>query len=266
MIIYKVENKKSGKVYIGQTIYDLTKRTNQHLKKSERPKSKFHKALKSYGVENFNWVVLDTAKSKDELNKKEIKYIQEYNSIENGYNMVEGGTGGYNQFAVKSNRKKREGKTWEEIYTPNGLKKMQKVKDNLRKLGRLHGLHTLDKEQRINFAKMGNKARTEKGYRHTEETIEKIKKSNQGKTVSEETKQLISKKTKEAMKNVDWDSLMEKALIGRKNYWNKKHQEDRDRILELKNQGLKVKEIVAKLDISIPTYYKRLKEIENYKK
>jgi hypothetical protein len=42
MIIYKVENKISGKVYIGQTIHTLETRKNTHLKMVEVGKSKFY--------------------------------------------------------------------------------------------------------------------------------------------------------------------------------------------------------------------------------
>jgi len=58
MIIYKCENKISGKVYIGQSVKSLEDRKEQHIKKSNSPKSKFHKALKSYGVDNFNWEII----------------------------------------------------------------------------------------------------------------------------------------------------------------------------------------------------------------
>lgn len=272
MIVYKVENKKSKKVYIGQTKYDLSRRIEEHIKSSKNPKSKFHKALKSYGVENFDWVVLDTAKSKDELNKKEIKYIQEYNSIENGYNMVEGGTGGYNKFAVNVN-KKRKGKSWEEIYTKDGLEKMEVVRKKFGQVG-IDYLNTLTKKQRVEIARMGAYGLMKSGYKHSEETKEKISESQKGityedrlgKKEAEKRKKLISQRTKEAMKNLDWDTMMEKALEGRKKYWDKTHEEQRNKIIEYKSQGLKVKEIVAKLDISLPTYYKRVKEIENNKK
>jgi group I intron endonuclease len=266
MIVYKVENKKSKKVYIGQTIKDLEERKREHIKSSTRGKSKFHKALKSYGVENFDWVVLDTAKSKDELNKKEIKYIQEYNSIENGYNMVEGGTGGYNKFAVEANKKKL-GKKLKDIVSPEMY---DRAIDGRRK-GFNNGISEytfdkLDKKRMTEIARMGAYGKMKSGYKHSKETIEKIKKSNQGKEISEETKQLISQRTKEGMKNLDWDTMMEKALEGRKRYWDKTHEEHRQKIMEYQSQGLKVKEIVARLDISLPTYYKRVNEIENNKK
>jgi group I intron endonuclease len=274
MIIYKVENKISGKVYIGQTIHTLKVRKNAHLKMIEVGKSKFYKALKSYGVDNFDWVVIDTAITKDELNKKEIHYIREYNSIENGYNMVEGGAGGYNDYAVIANKKKM-GKPLSEIVSPE----MYEQSIEGRKRGFKNGLShytfdKIDKEKQREIARKGAYKLVEMGYTHSEETKKKISEAQKGITfedrygveVANIQKQIISQKTKEAMKTVDWDSLMEKALEGRKIYWDTKHSADKDKILELKQKGYKVKHICAELDISTPTYYKRLKELEKIHK
>lgn len=263
MIIYIARNKTNQKVYIGQTSYDLQKRIDEHIRISKSPKSKFHKAIKSYGFQNFDWEIIDTAKTKEDLNEKEIKYIQQYNSMENGYNMVEGGTGGYNQYAVEANKKKR-GKQLKDIVSTDMY---EKAMDG-RKRGFNNGLinytfDKLDKKTMKDIARKGAYGLMKTGYTHSKETIEKIRKSNQNKKISEETKQLISERTKEGMKNVDWDSLMKKALDSRKEYWDKVHETHRNKIMEYHFQGLKVKQIIAKLDVSYPTYYKRLKELKN---
>jgi group I intron endonuclease len=264
MIIYIAKNKLSGKFYIGQTSYDLQKRIDEHIRLSKSPKSKFHKAIKSYGSHNFDWEIIDTAKTKEELNEKEIKYIQKYNSIENGYNMVEGGIGGYNQYAVEANKKKRKGKTYEQIYSSTEIVKKLKNshKERISEHNKIYGFDKLDKQTMKDIARKGAYGLMKTGYKHSKETIEKIRKSNQNKEVSEETKELISQRTKAAMKNLNWDKIMEKALEGRKKYWDNAHEEQRNKILEYKSQGLKVKEIVAKLNVSLPTYYARIKELK----
>lgn len=260
MIIYKVTNNISGNIYIGQTVKSLEERKHSHIISSKNPKSKFHKALKSYGADNFNWEVIDTANSKDELNQKEIHYITEYNSMENGYNMVSGGNGGYNEFAIKSNRL-RNGKSRNDFMKPEAVVKMKMVSEE-------NGIRLADytknrpKSERIRIAKLGNKTRTMNGYKHSEETIEKIRQSQIGKVISEETKKLISNRTKEAMKSVDRDLLGKKSVEARKKYWDNKHQQDRQMILKLKANGYSVKKICAELDISTPTYYKRLNELK----
>lgn len=262
MIIYKAQNKISGKCYIGQTTKSLDTRKEQHIKFSKTKNSIFYNALRSYGEENFTWEIIEHVDSRKKMNEREIYYINEYDSIQNGYNMVDGGTGGYNEYAVIANRKKRKGKTYEEIYSPTGLKVMKQVAKNFGKIGADY-TRSLSKEKLSEMGKRRNKIRTMSGYKHSEETKQKIKQGNSGKVRSEETKQLISERTKEAMAKLDNDEIQRKAAIGRKKYWNKKHEYDRTRILELKRMGTPVKRIVAELDVSLPTYYARLRELQS---
>lgn len=97
MGIYKFENKINGKVYIGQSI-SLEQRYQSHYNnhKNENTQdydTKFYRALRKYGFENFNYEILESADyfSKEELNEKEIKWIAYYNSYEEGYNSNRGG-------------------------------------------------------------------------------------------------------------------------------------------------------------------------------
>lgn len=97
-VIYKIENNINNKVYIGQTIntngfngrysYNLEENThNEHLKNS----------ILKYGIENFNIdKEFDIANSQEELDEKEIYWIEYYNSTDPnfGYNKKEGGYGG----------------------------------------------------------------------------------------------------------------------------------------------------------------------------
>ena len=98
MIVYKITNKISGKIYIGQTIQSIDKRICNHLADSKRNrkgrvKSKIHKAISKYGITNFVFEVIDTAISQEELNQKEQHYIKIYKSNTNtiGYNLLSGG-------------------------------------------------------------------------------------------------------------------------------------------------------------------------------
>lgn len=88
MIIYKIENLLNGKCYIGQTIRPLNERLGEHLRHS----SYIGRALNKYGIENFDIREIDAASTIEELNKKEIYYINEYNTIKpHGYNLCGGG-------------------------------------------------------------------------------------------------------------------------------------------------------------------------------
>jgi len=91
MIIYKIENKINGKIYIGQTIKSLNQRIAGHLE----AKSHIGNSLRKYGLQYFDISVIDTADDKETLLDKEIEYINFYDSRHpNGYNIVEGGAGG----------------------------------------------------------------------------------------------------------------------------------------------------------------------------
>jgi group I intron endonuclease len=90
--IYKATNKENNLVYIGSTTKSLEERIEDHLNKANNQKgSDFQEAIGTYGSESFVWEIIDIATSTDELANKEIKYIEEYNSKENGYNADKGG-------------------------------------------------------------------------------------------------------------------------------------------------------------------------------
>jgi group I intron endonuclease len=264
MIIYKCQNKLSGKVYIGQTIKKLDERKTAHLKSSKFAKSKFHKALKSYGIDAFDWEIIAIAATKKELDTLEVLFIEKYDSINNGYNMVAGGTGGYNQFAVDANKIIRTGKTYNEIYKSNQtIQQIIKLhQKNIIEHNKIYGFGKIDKELQLKYAKMGNVARTNSGYTHSDATKQKISNSNKGKIVTTEQRKKISEKTKEAMQNVDKELLGKKSVEARKPYWDKKHKEQKEKIIELKNKKIPIKKIIAELNISTPTYYKLWNDIK----
>lgn len=276
MIIYKVENKQTGKVYIGQTVTTLEERKKRHIDHSKNKSTVFYNALRSYGEDGFKWEVIDIAKTKEELNELEKHYINKYKSLNRdyGYNMVEGGTGGYNEYAVKANRKLRKGKKgkeWEALYDKDKLTELKrKMRETAIKNGYKYGFGSLSKEERIKYARMGAIAKMKTGYKHSEETKQKISEAQKGisyeerhgKKSAEELKALISQKTKDAMSKLDQNELQRKALEGRKKYWEKKHEDDRQKILIYKGKGYTVKKICQELDITPPTYYKRLDELK----
>jgi group I intron endonuclease len=93
MNIYKFTHIDSGRVYIGQTVQEPNRRRLEHLSDSRYTKRthKFHNALRKYGEGAFIFEVIASADSLDELNSLEEKFIQEYNSISNGFNTRAGG-------------------------------------------------------------------------------------------------------------------------------------------------------------------------------
>lgn len=94
MVIYKWKNTVTGKVYIGQTIQDPNRRRLEHLAECRNGKGRKHKiynAMRKHGEDNFVFEVIDSATTLEELNAKEKQYIEQYDSIKNGYNLRQGG-------------------------------------------------------------------------------------------------------------------------------------------------------------------------------
>lgn len=89
MIIYSFKNKLNGRIYVGQTTRTFEERTGEHLRKRV---TAFDKALYKYGIENFEHRILDKAETIEELNAKEIHWINELDSlVPSGYNLCCGG-------------------------------------------------------------------------------------------------------------------------------------------------------------------------------
>ena len=88
--VYMHKNKINGKVYIGITSQYPVKR---RWKKGSCYKSckKFYRAIKKYGWDNFEHIILFKNMTKKEVCEKEIELIKKYNSIKNGYNILKGG-------------------------------------------------------------------------------------------------------------------------------------------------------------------------------
>lgn len=106
MLIYKATNKYNGKIYIGLTTKTLQDRIKSHKSDSRNGTTYFNRAVRKYGVEGFDWEVVDTAESIEELQQKEIYYIDLYNTFDNpdeGYNTASGGQ----FFEVTEEEKKR---------------------------------------------------------------------------------------------------------------------------------------------------------------
>lgn len=115
-VIYKYTNKINGKVYIGQTI-DEVKRKSRH--KSCVDNNYFHSAIQKYGWDNFDYTVLERVYFEqdvifDELDKLECKYIIDYKSDDRqyGYNLTTGGHSGrsWNDDAKQKQSDKFKGK------------------------------------------------------------------------------------------------------------------------------------------------------------
>lgn len=107
MGIYKIENLINGKIYIGQSV-NTGARWSAHKQVLSAPshvselKKPLYKDMYKYGIKNFSFEVIEECK-KENLNEREIYWIQKYNSYyfdenSNGYNLTRGGETGINSY------------------------------------------------------------------------------------------------------------------------------------------------------------------------
>jgi group I intron endonuclease len=93
MHIYKFTHIESGRSYIGQTIQDPNQRRLEHIADSRHTTRgyHFHSALRKYGIDSFSFEVIAEASTLEELNSLEEKYVEQYDSIVNGFNIRQAG-------------------------------------------------------------------------------------------------------------------------------------------------------------------------------
>lgn len=90
--IYKITNIITGECYIGQAA-DVASRWSEHAKCGlgiDTPAgNKLYKAMQEYGLQSFSWELLEKC-DRAELNEKERYYINLYDSVNYGYNILKG--------------------------------------------------------------------------------------------------------------------------------------------------------------------------------
>ena len=87
--IYKITNPK-GKVYIGQSI-DVNKRVKDYNNpQAYQTGKKILNSILKYGIENHEIDIIEEC-NRENLNDREVFWIKEYNSVEEGLNIQSGG-------------------------------------------------------------------------------------------------------------------------------------------------------------------------------
>lgn len=89
-IIYKYKS-PSNKYYIGITDNEDRRKSEHRKKQNNSETTKFARAIQKYGFDNLDYSILAEVETYEEANEKEIEYIIEYDSFENGYNGTKGG-------------------------------------------------------------------------------------------------------------------------------------------------------------------------------
>ncbi len=87
--VYKITNTVNNKIYVGQTMFTLVRRMNEHVRKAlNGDTSPLHKDMAKYGIENFTIEEIDFAENLEQLNYKEKFWAEYLNSYDEniGYN------------------------------------------------------------------------------------------------------------------------------------------------------------------------------------
>ena len=92
--VYLIINNINNKPYVGATVNTISERFSKHVWESFNLKdnSALHRAIKKYGIENFNISKLEECSVQEVFNREKY-WIKYYNSYENGYNETPGGEG-----------------------------------------------------------------------------------------------------------------------------------------------------------------------------
>ena len=95
--IYKIENMRTHKVYIGKTLFGIDRRWTQHLRNLTDPTKNYlplYVDMINYGVENFTITPIEEVNDDYKLLAEKEKYwIAFYNYADKGYNGTSGGDG-----------------------------------------------------------------------------------------------------------------------------------------------------------------------------
>ena len=167
-IIYRAVLKKDGREYFGQTCQTLNVRKSMHKCSSKYKKYRkhyFHKAINSYGINEFSWEIWDYDYGLDNILIKEKYWIKKHQTnafskdyIGKGFNSTDGGE--------KSH------------FVGKGFKKSDETRKKI-SIANTGKNPSSEARERMSKAQLGRK--------HSPETIEKMKISQKGKYVSPET-------------------------------------------------------------------------------
>ena len=105
--IYQIRNLVSGKIYIGQSknIYARWYEHKRELNKNEHHSRYLQRSWNKNGQDNFEFLIVEICDI-EELNEKEIYWIEKNDSFKSGYNSNIGGCGSRGYIPTEETRKK----------------------------------------------------------------------------------------------------------------------------------------------------------------
>lgn len=271
--IYAYENKINGKMYIGQTI-NIRKRNNAHKRSNKR--TGIGAAINKYGIDNFNFFVLEVVYSIEQANQSEIFWIAEMRKFlgrNNIYNMTDGG-GATSGFKHLEETKEKIRKSKENL----SIETRQKMSDAQRRKLPI----SEETRKKMSFSKKGEK-NINFGKPLSDDVKSKLSKimsgensPNFGKALSDETKKKISEAQLGSKNHMFGKHLLlstkqklSDRFSGEGNNKAKLTKNDVINIRELLKSNISMKEISIKFNVSSYTIsdiknYKTWKKLDNY--
>ena len=246
MIIYMTINLINNKFYIGKD----SKNDEKYYGSGKIIKE----SIKKYGKDNFIKITLEECSNLEDLNSKEIYWINFFESTKYGYNIALGGEGG----DTISNHPEKI------LIAEEHSKKMKLEKYNKRIGNKFEPLSDEVKE------KIRNKLIGKSWGNHTDDSKKKISEKAKGRVVSEKTREKIRNK----LIGKSWGShsaetieLLSFLKIGDKNpFYGKKHTEEAKKNISDKNKHPKSEDTKIKLRESLLEYYMNGNKPTNTKK
>ena len=176
--IYKHTCNSNNKSYIGLTKHTVEKRLKQHSKNTAN--LPFPNAIRKYGLDDFETIVLYECDTYVEAFTIEKYYISFYDSYQNGYNATSGGEG-VNPEVIMGNKNPAK--------QPGVGKKISKAISG-KKNGMYDKTHTLAARKAISDSMLGEKHQYF-GKQRDKETRDKISATLTGGTKSEAAKKMV---------------------------------------------------------------------------
>lgn len=179
-VIYRARLKKDGRVYIGQT-WNFNQRKKDHVRSKDG--YYFHKALRKYGVDFFQWDVICEVWTQQQLDDCENYFVDYYDSTnrKKGFNLKKGGRGGKHLEITKRKLS----------MLALGNKHTQETKDKISAASKNRSMkHLFTPEvikKRIESMKRNNKPNKNIGRKLSNETKQKLREANLGKKLSAAT-------------------------------------------------------------------------------
>jgi len=179
-IIYITKCKTNGKVYAGQTTKSLQKRSARHISdafslKCKAYNSKFYRAMRKYGKDNFVWRVIYNNIPVKNLSDLEISTIKKFTSYKNGYNSTIGGEATFGYRHLKESKIKISAGLGEKRSKTTKAKMSAAASGaNNAMYGKKHANKTIKKMSEVKAGKYNGADNPMYGKRHSADTIDKI--------------------------------------------------------------------------------------------